>query len=282
MAQCTDVQEIEDVISRFPRGYTRLVVTTSGIVASPRIFTALASIKDIGGWVQVSLDGFEETHNRMRGNHHSYSRAVEFIKTMVSMGVVVHVATCATSESIDELEALCKQVKDWGVRIYRIGVVSERGRAITSGIGSPAELRQRIIDTRRRLKLRYGSPSFTVAGFEDELPEEQRRIGNCGAGYRQFKISPDGKIHPCPMMNWPIGSIENSSLAEFIRGNNQRLAKIQSPSEKYCGTCPNLIFCRNCIAEAMQYRRTVEQCPWSKSQEVDAVLSQQVDYIASA
>jgi len=189
------------------------------------------------------------------------------------MDVIVHVATCATDESIGELETLCQQVKDWGVRVHRIGVVSERGRAITSGIGSPAALRKRIADMRRHLKLRYASSSFTVAGFEDDLPEEQRRVGNCGAGYRQIRISPNGKIHPCSLMNWPIGTIENSSIAEFIRGSSQRFAGIQSPAEKYCGTCPNLIYCRNCIAEALQYRKTVDECPWSESQAIDVILS---------
>lgn len=263
---------IEEIIQISIQGNTRLGITTSGFVSSPRIYEALGSMKG-KGWVQISLDGLEDTHNNMRNHPHSYSKAVDFISKLVSMGIDVHIATCVTDISVDELQMLCQKVKDLGARVHRIGVVTERGRAKVNKIGSPASLRQRVAKDVMKLKMLYESQSFRIAGFEDKDLVKHPGIKNCGAGYRVLKISPDGKIHPCPMMDLPIGTTRHNSLSEFSQKMGGRFAKIQSPSKEFCEACPNLSFCDGCVSEALLYRNTVEKCSWSESQNIDAVFS---------
>ena len=265
---------VDAIIEFFIQRDIRLSITTSGIVNSPKTNQAIARMKGTGGWVQVSLDGLEDTHNQMRGNRHGYSSAVAFIQKMIALGIDVDVATTVTQASFDELEPLCQQLKAWGVRTYRIGVISERGRAIDNGLGSPASLRRMVAEKRRALKARYDSPRFHVSGFEDDLigDPHARQQENCGAGYRILKISPDGNVHPCPLMNWPIGSLQDHSLTEITQRNGKRFALMLSPSPQQCGTCSNLVFCKGCMAEALQYCGTVERCNWKTSQAAGAGL----------
>ncbi|MCA9939324.1 MAG: radical SAM protein, partial [Anaerolineales bacterium] len=71
---------VDAIIEFFIQRDIRLSITTSGIVNSPKTNQAIARMKGTGGWVQVSLDGLEDTHNQMRGNRHGYSSAVAFIQ----------------------------------------------------------------------------------------------------------------------------------------------------------------------------------------------------------
>lgn len=267
---------IEKIISYICESNTKLFIATSGMIISSKIYEYLALIKNTGGWVQVSLDGLEATHNNLRGNPSSYSRAVKFITNLISKEVEVQVATCVTTESINEVEDLCKKVKDWGVRVHRIGVVSERGRAKENEIHSSVEFRKKVKNIKNNLKEKYSSPNFTISGFENEIkPEMQRNIKskNCGAGYRTLKISPDYNIHPCPMMNLPLGNLKNMTLVDFIKKNSHLFAKLESPSEKYCMNCSNFPLCKGCMAEALLYREKVEKCKWFEKSQIKEILN---------
>lgn len=190
----------------------------------------------------------------------------------MSIGLDVNVATCVTEESIGELKLLSQQVKDLGARIHRIGCVSERGRALENCIKATSDFRQRVQEDVEWLKTNLNSQSFTVTGFEDNLVlENKHKMTNCGAGYRVLKLSPDGNIHPCPLMNNPIGSIKKISLTDFIKTHGLKFAGVKPPSADICGNCEKLVYCHDCMAEALLHRNNNE-CQWSARQGIDAMF----------
>ncbi len=263
---------VEQIIKALSCSGIILTITTNGMVGSPSALEALKTMKGTGGWIQVSIDGLEETHNYMRENKQSYSKAISFIKSLVAIGLDVNVATCVTEESIGELKLLSQLVKDLGVRIHRIGCVSERGRAIEKGIKATSDFRQRVHEDVEWLKTNLNSQGFAITGFEDNLVlENKHKKINCGAGYRVLKLSPEGNIHPCPLMDNPIGSIRKISLTEFIKTNGLKFASVKAPSAEICGNCEKLVFCHDCMAEALLHRNSTE-CQWSAKQGIDVLL----------
>ena len=70
---------VERIIKTLSCSGINLAITTNGMVSSPSIVEALQTMKGTGGWIQVSLDGLEETHNYMRANKQSFSKAISFI-----------------------------------------------------------------------------------------------------------------------------------------------------------------------------------------------------------
>ncbi len=253
--------EIHSVATYLMEHGIRVTLATSGNIISSKTMHLLETLKTNRGVIQVSLDGFEETHNAMRGAQNSYATAIRFIQEALRLGVEVQVATCVTKHSIGEVEGLSGYLKDLGVRMHRIGVVTQRGRAAKNGLDAPVELRAQVRELRTRLREKFATSSFMISGFEDDIPTAHR-AKYCGAGCRILKISPDGNVHPCPMMTWPIGSLKNETLESILRNSADTFAHLRSPSAELCGDCRNAILCRGCIAEGLLYCPTVPDCSW--------------------
>lgn len=249
----------------------RITIATSGSIRSQKTLQVLEMLRTSKGVIQVSLDGFESTHNTMRGAQNSYALAVQFIQEAAQMGVEVQVATCVTKHSIGEVEALSGYLKDLGVRTHRIGVVTERGRAAKNGLDASVELRAQVRELRTRLREKYATSSFVLSGFEDDIPEAHR-AKYCGAGCKTLKVSPDGAIHPCPMITWPIGSIRRNTLKAVLENSSNAFAHLQSPSAALCGECRNAVLCHGCMAEGLLYCQTVPDCSWFKSSGIAEVV----------
>lgn len=255
--------EIHSVATHLMEHGIRVTIATSGNVISARTTHVLETLRANRGLIQVSLDGFEATHNAMRGSPNSYAAAVQFIREAVRLGVEVQVATCVTKRSVGEVEALSGYLKDLGVRTHRIGVVTERGRAAKNGLDASVELRAQVRELRTRLREKSATSSFTISGFEDDVPEAHR-AKYCGAGCKTLKVSPDGAIHPCPMITWPIGSIRKNTLKAVLENSSNAFAHLQSPSAALCGECRNTVLCHGCMAEGLLYCQTVPDCSWFK------------------
>jgi radical SAM protein with 4Fe4S-binding SPASM domain len=265
---------IAEIISFFSKNKIYLTISTSGMVASPEIFQALETIKENSGWVQVSLDGLQDTHNNFRGHHDSFSRAVSFIRKLTAMNIPVQTATCVTEQSLDEIEDLCREVKNWGIKRFRVGTVSNRGRARSNNLPVSLEFKEKLNRMRKVLKMKYEDANFTIANLEDNFPPESEESlnENCGAGYRSLKISPEGTIHPCPMIDYVLGDLRNGTFSELIKGNTKNFPGAIPPSEQICVKCPNLIHCRGCLAEGLLYSGTVDKCAWKEHQAVSSVF----------
>lgn len=255
---------IKEVIDFFNENHVKLLISTSGVVSNPEILDAMSTIKECGGRVQVSIDGSEKTHNLMRGKDDCYSSSVSFIKELVDRGVNVDACTCVTNDSLDELDDICRQAKEWGCHAHRISFVSERGRAIINGFHTSSKLRESMKKKREELKEHYGSNDFNVTGIENDLIEVRPENINCGLGSRTLKIAPDGRVHPCPMMNWPIGNLYDNKLLDIIKQNSKRFATILPPGKELCGSCSMLPHCNDCVAEALLYCRTMPDCKWNE------------------
>ena len=109
------------------RGYPWGMVT-NGLALTPERFRRLreAGLRSMS----VSLDGFEEQHNYIRRNPHSYERALEAARMAVrDEGLAFDVVTCVTGAMVPHLEAfrdllIAEGVKSWSLfSIFPMGRV---------------------------------------------------------------------------------------------------------------------------------------------------------------
>jgi len=78
----------------------------------------------------VSLDGPEQTHNRIRGNEQSFARAVRRSELLKRAGTpVLSVATTVTKNNIKEIEDLKQVLLQLGVPLWRFAALMPIGRA---------------------------------------------------------------------------------------------------------------------------------------------------------
>lgn len=240
----------------------KVIVTTNGTIESKKIYEAIHMIKKMNGRIQVSLDGFKETHNRIRGNIDCFDKTISFITNLITMQIPVDIATCIIDQSFDEIEKLCQYLKDIGIKKHRISFISEQGRAVKNNLKINNKIVNDILNFKKYLQDKFNTLDFEVTGFEEDIFSKIKGISNCGAGYNILKISADGFIHPCPMINLPIEHVQNISLKDYLKYYSCYFQQLVSPSKEHCNNCKNQNLCNNCIAQGLIYYHKVKNCSW--------------------
>lgn len=255
-------EHIDKVIDYLVSKEVKVQVTTSGYILNDKILKCIDKLENVNGLIQISIDGFNESHNFIRGKSDSFEKTIKFLEVIKNKNVQLVVATCIAEQDFKEIEELCIYLKDKGVDLHRIGWVSEQGRAnennIKSNFGSN-EIHLLI----KELKDKYEDEKFKVGAFEDHNSNNNL---NCGLGYRILKVNPSFKLSPCPMISKEIGDINNESLESIYIRNSKIFPSLKSAEEKLCKGCELIDKCKDCIAESIVNYKNVNKCHWYYSE----------------
>ena len=192
----TDLEEVGKELYRreFPWG-----VVTNGYLLDERRLQSL--IQSGMHSVTVSLDGFEEEHNWMRQNPHSFDRATNAIQLLVKQrNIVWDIVTCVNPKNIDRLE----EFRDWlislGVKRWRCFTIVPMGRAAHDPeLQLSSEQFRWVIEfikrTREegRIHCSYGCEGF-LGPYERKVRDQ---LYYCRAGIEVASILNDGSISGC-------------------------------------------------------------------------------------
>jgi len=235
-------------------------------------------------YVEISLDGFEETHDEFRGMPGSWKRAVEGIKNYVEVGLDTGVATTATHYNLKEIPKLVEFVEN-ELHVKRFIVFNfipvNRGKEIADQDLTPKEreelldfLYSKLIDSNRKLDVFSTAPQYAVTSYKfafgpmvathfmnrDALEMLKGRtksltefIGRCGAGRLYCGMEPNGDIVPCVFIPVKVGNIREQSLVKIWRESTV-LKQIRNRDVfKGCGECQYKHICGGCRARAYAY-----------------------------
>ena len=155
-----------------------------------------AGLETIG----ISLDGFEEAHNWIRGKKNSFSTAERAIKCLVGKKIVWDVITCVNKKNIGYLDEFKRYLIDLGVKKWRIFTIVPMGRAaehpeLQLSEEQFREVMEFIAAVRKENSIRL---SFSCEGF---LGDYELKVRNhpffCQAGVNVATILSDGSISGC-------------------------------------------------------------------------------------
>ena len=121
-------KDIEEAgLALYRRGYPWGIVTNGMLLDAQR----LESLRRAGlHTATVSLDGFAEAHNALRGHPLSYERAWRAIQLLTQAeDLVWDVGTCVNPMNFDTLPAFRQQLIDAGVKRWRLFSIFPVGRA---------------------------------------------------------------------------------------------------------------------------------------------------------
>jgi radical SAM protein with 4Fe4S-binding SPASM domain len=174
--------------------------------------------------VSLSLDGLEETHDRLRGVKGSFRKVMEAIKFLKELDFldVLEPITTVSRENIHELDELYEEIKDTGINYWRLMEVSEIGRAEENKellIGGDElkkllyfikEKRAELKKEKRKLDIFYGCAGFLGIEWEKDV---RPYPFFCIAGIKAASILYNGDIFVCP---------DVPRVPELIQGNIRR------------------------------------------------------------
>lgn len=210
----------------------------------------------------VSVDGEEETHDRLRGVQGSHRAALEGIANLRAAGVPVAANTQINRLSMPELPRVFERLAAAGIRSWQLQLTVAMGRAVDE----PDVLLQPydLVDLFPMLAALVGRAEQAgvdvIAGnnvgyfgpYETILRGRTRKGHSCGcgAGRTTLGIEADGTIKGCPSLStksWSGGNVRQTSLRDiWERATPLRYTRDRTRDDLwgYCATCYYADECR--------------------------------------
>jgi len=241
-----------------------------GILGNPHLLnrsTAEALRRAGASRYQLSLDGLEATHDRLRGRRGAFRDALRAIRVLNAAGlpsVVMFTLSRLNERELIPVIRLCAQKN---VRIFDFArlVPAGAGKALKSQMLGAEEfhgLLLRVLEEYRRQEARgcatyFGRKEnlwtllYHELGLLPQLPSRRDRVfSGCSVGSRIMTILADGTVLSCRRLPVVLGKVPGSSLREiFINSKNHRRLRSVEKMER-CAGCRLLPFCRGCPAVA--------------------------------
>ena len=216
----------------------------------------VAKAKDAGlGGASISLDGDEETHDRLRGVKGSYAAAIEAMRALRSLDMRVSCNTQINRLSVPHLGPILERIAENGIHSWQIQLTVPMGRAADEPdvLLQPYDLLDlfpRLAELKARcdeLKVRmwpgnnigyFGPHESTIRGYA-----YRGHGGSCGAGKATLGIEANGAIKGCPSLpsaEWTGGNIRDAKLVDiWERAGALRYTRDRTVRDLwgFCGTC---------------------------------------------
>lgn len=240
------------------RGATVVVGTNGTALTDARV----TSLKEAGvSGVAVSVDSLEEArHDLFRGGAHALERTVAALERLRAHRLDFVVQTTATPGNAAEIPRLVAWAAEQGAVCFNLYFLVPTGRG--AGLADlPPERIEALLaslageESRRRggmmvrakcaphfmRHVHQADPGSPVLSYRTRCP--------CGIDY--CRITPDGKLTPCPYMPTVAGDLRAQSFGEIWSGSPVFADLRRRELGGRCGRCEYRMVCGGCRARAL-------------------------------
>lgn len=197
----------------------------------------------------ISLDGFEDDHNWMRQNPHSFEHAANAVKLLVKEKEIVwDIVTCVNPHNIARLEEFKEWLVSIGVKRWRLFTIVPMGRAANNPELQLDDEQFRSVfefikKTREegRIHVNYGCEGF-VGPYELQVRDQ---MFYCRAGIEVASILNDGSISGCTSIrsNFNQGNIYRDSFWDVWEHGYQKYRDRSWTKKGQCKDCKVFRYC---------------------------------------
>ena len=269
-------RDLYELIDRAKEYEMQVSIATNGTLLTKE---EVRRLKEHGvDFLQISLDGTKETHERFRGIPGIYERTLEGIRNAVDAGITTCIAMTATKLNYHDVPAVMDLAEELGVQYFMLYNFVPTGRG-GIGLDISAEEREKLLELLwdrlgksavnflstapyyARVALQHGEcyllTHFYNVRLGGRLTQLADFIGGCGAGRFYMSLKPNGDMQPCVFLPIKLGNIRQiksgDEFLEFWRGNDVLKKLRDKDSIKVCGECPYRYVCGGCRARAYAY-----------------------------
>lgn len=218
------------------------------------------TLKKMGVYrVQVSLDGPEPIHERIRRRRGSFQKTIEGIKCMVQAGLNVVVTPTITNINYSEVPQLLEMACELGVDSFSINDLVPVGRGKEIEVLAVSQdhynaLNEFFIQERKRKKGAISLKWAAVSPGNVKISKGPIRMSKCRAAYTMFNISWDAYMEPCNLLHVKAGNLRESSIEDVLL-TSPLFSKLRNRNnlEGMCGLCFYKWYCGGCRARAYGY-----------------------------
>ncbi len=230
----------------YNRGFPWGVVTNGMALNEPMLRNLLQSgMRSL----TLSLDGFEESHNWLRGNPRSFQNASHALDLLSQTnGLRYDVVTCANQRNFPELQKLyewllTKNLKEW--RIFTVFPIG-RAREDEELQLEPKQFKALFdfieqVRSEDKIKLNYGCEGF-LGNYEGKVRDN---FFFCRAGINVASVLADGSISACPNLreNFIQGNIYKDNFRDVWENQYSIFRDRNWTKTGICKDCKFFSFC---------------------------------------
>jgi len=218
-------------------------VLSNGTLLTPAAVRSLERSRP--AFVQVSIDGDRQSHDRMRGEA-SYDRAVAGVKLLVGAGIPVYLSFTAQRCNYRDFPSVARLGRRLGVaRVWSDRMVPcGREHRAEESLMTPDQTREFVgLMERERRRGWFGSSpvvlhrslQFTAGGISPY---------RCSAGDTLVTVLPNGDVCPCRRLPKVEGNMLRQSLQD-IYGNSSFFRELRDRNRVNTG-CESCFYARTC------------------------------------
>jgi radical SAM protein with 4Fe4S-binding SPASM domain len=239
------------------RGATVVVGTNGTRLTAERIATLkLAGVTGVA----ISIDSLSDRyHDRFRHGTGALADTLAAVDRLVEQQLDFIVQTTVTRGNRAELPAIAAWSAERGAVAFNVYFLVETGRAEAMSGLTPAEnddvLRELLaLDQTYRGRMMVRSkcqPQIMRHVLESDVESPLRNYATrCPCGVQYCRITPDGKLTPCPYLPVAAGDLRLQSFAEIWTGSTVLQALRGGAVNGKCGSCEYRGVCGGCRARA--------------------------------
>lgn len=259
-------RDLEEIAAYARRKGLIVGVNTNGTLLTAKRAESIANVFDT---VFVSLDGFEETHDAIRGEKGTFREALAGLKNLVKANkdCTLGVNFVLNKMNYKEFIPFCRWISDLGVLVTLFPVGIEDGSVAEYSIPTSE------VDDFVRQVLQEKADNSLLGPSEKILELIPRYVKGdmphiCDAGRLYLGVSPTGELRVCPIgpdsPDWQVGSLIDRSMSELMNTSRFRQVlearKDCTPCLAGCTTPYSLLFrgsTKELTAEALSYYKSL-------------------------
>jgi radical SAM protein with 4Fe4S-binding SPASM domain len=218
-------------------------ILTNGTMITPDIARRLLSLKP--GFVQVSIDGSRETHDRIRGAG-SYDLAVRGVKQLVRRGIPTHISFTAHRGNFRDFPDVARLGRRLGVdRVWSDRMVPcGRGASQDDSVLNPDETREFIAIMQKEQDRSWLKRSPVALIRSLQFTATGIRPYRCTAGDTLVAVMPNGDVCPCLRMPLVAGNLYSERLEDIYYGSE--LFRSLRDRERVAEGCTGCFYSQTC------------------------------------
>ena len=252
--------DFTDVVRRIADRGMQPLLTTGGRGVTDTIARSAAEAGLVSA--SVSIDGLEESHDRLRGLSGSWKAAFAAMQRLRDAGVRVSTNTQINRLSMQDLPELLERIAENGAHSWQLQITVAMGRAADEPevLLQPYDLLELfpmldwLADRCRELDVLLwpGNNVGYFGPYETKLRGTMPRghMVSCGAGRWGIGIEADGTIKGCPSLataQWAGGNVREHALRDiWERALPMRYTRDRTVDDLwgFCRTCYYADHCR--------------------------------------
>lgn len=249
------------IIRLMCRNANKVAITTNGIFND--YLKDIADLKNQNLMFQISVDGDEICHNKIRGKG-TFQKTMKTVELVAQNSFIYSIATVVNADNMGSMFELRKIIETLpNLKHWKLSYEMPFGDAALSNslqIENWNFFVDRIIaNSHCKLFVKKLFPFDLYDRNMDKLNDllkSGHRFTNCGSGKNKLYVYPDFNVYPCTCLkDFCVGNLKIQTLEEILADEKIRpFSNYKIDSESQCNDCKYKKFCNGgCIG--MSYHK---------------------------